>query len=84
MNKEKIILKEDEDEIDDDFRCTKYFVVSTGKANISSLQSQFYWGYNRAAFAMRELEEKGIVGPITKGEPYREVLVTIENEAYQS
>lgn len=79
MKKDKIILEEDEDEIDDDFRSAKYFVATTGKANISSLQSQFYWGYNRAFFAMKELEKKGIVGPVTKGELYREVLVKIKN-----
>lgn len=79
MKNDKLILEEDEDEIDNDFRSAKYFVVTTGKANISSLQSQFYWGYNRAFFAMKELEDKGIVGPITKGELYREVLVKIKN-----
>lgn len=78
MKNDKIILEEDEDEIDDDFRCAKYFVVTTGKANISSLQSQFYWGYNRAFFAMKELEERGVVGPVAKGEMYREVLVKID------
>lgn len=66
MKKDKIFITEDEEETDNDFRSSKYFVITTGKASISSLQSQFYWGYNRAFFAMKELEERGTVGPITK------------------
>ncbi len=69
---------EEEEEIDDDFSCSRYFVIATGKASISEIQSQFYWGYNRAAFAMNELEKRGVVGPITKGERYRKVLIKIE------
>lgn len=78
MKKDKVILIEDEDEIDNDFRSSKYFVVSTGKASISSLQSQFYWGYIRARNAFEELEKKGTIGPLKQGERYREVLIKIQ------
>lgn len=74
MKKEELYVEEEE-EIDDDFTCSRYFVIATGKACISAIQSRFYWGYNRAAFAMKQLEEKGVVGPITKGERYRKVLI---------
>jgi DNA segregation ATPase FtsK/SpoIIIE-like protein len=70
---------DDEEEIDDDFRCAKYFVVATGKASISSIQSQFYWGYIRARKAFEELEKVGIIGPQVQGERYRKILIKPED-----
>lgn len=72
--KEKVNYEEEE-EIDNDFTCSRYFVIATGKASISEIQSRFYWGYIRARKAFEELEKVGIIGPQVQGERYRRVLI---------
>ncbi len=64
----------DEPEDDDDYMSAKDFVISTGKASTSSLQTAFRWGYNKAARIINDLEHFGIIGPARQGERYREVL----------
>ncbi len=65
--------KEPED--DDDYTSAKDFVISTGKASTSSLQTAFRWGYNKAARIINDLEHFEIIGPARQGERYREILV---------
>lgn len=52
----------------------KDFVISTGKASTSSLQTAFRWGYNKAARIINDLEHFGVIGPARQGERYREIL----------
>jgi S-DNA-T family DNA segregation ATPase FtsK/SpoIIIE len=52
----------------------KDFVISTGKASTSSLQTAFRWGYNKAARIMNDLEQYQVIGPARQGERYREIL----------
>lgn len=56
-----------------DYTAAKDYVLSTGKASTSSLQTAFRWGYNKAATIMDQLEKAGIIGPVQSGERYREV-----------
>jgi S-DNA-T family DNA segregation ATPase FtsK/SpoIIIE len=64
--------KEPED--DDDYTSAKDFVISTGKASTSSLQTAFRWGYNKAARIINDLEHFEVIGPARQGERYREIL----------
>ncbi len=60
---------------DEDYLSAKDYVISTGKASTSSLQTAFRWGYNKAARIINDLERFGVIGPARQGERYREVLV---------
>ena len=59
---------------DEDYTSAKDFVISTGKASTSSLQTAFRWGYNKAARIINDLEHFNIIGPARQGERYREIL----------
>ncbi len=63
-----------EPEDDEDYMSAKDYVLSTGKASTSSLQTAFRWGYNKAARIMNDLERFGTIGPARPGERYREIL----------
>lgn len=64
--------KEPED--DEDYMSAKDYVISTGKASTSSLQTAFRWGYNKAARIINDLEHFQVIGPARQGERYREIL----------
>jgi S-DNA-T family DNA segregation ATPase FtsK/SpoIIIE len=64
----------EEPENDEDYMSAKDFVISTGKASTSSLQTAFRWGYNKAARIINDLEHFGVIGPARQGERYREIL----------
>lgn len=66
---------ETEPEDDDDYLSAKDYVISTGKASTSSLQTAFRWGYNKAARIINDLEHFSVIGPARPGERYREILV---------
>jgi len=59
---------------DENYTSAKDFVISTGKASTSSLQTAFRWGYNKAARIVNDLEHFNIIGPARQGERYREIL----------
>lgn len=61
-------------EEDDDYMSAKDYVMSTGKASTSSLQTAFRWGYNKGARIINQLEANGVIGPSRPGERYREIL----------
>lgn len=63
-----------EPEDDEDYMSAKDFVISTGKASTSSLQTAFRWGYNKAARIINDLEHFNVIGPARQGERYREIL----------
>jgi S-DNA-T family DNA segregation ATPase FtsK/SpoIIIE len=63
-----------EPEDDEDYMSAKDYVMSTGKASTSSLQTAFRWGYNKAARIINDLERFNVIGPARQGERYREVL----------
>ena len=65
----------EEPEGDEDYTSAKDFVISTGKASTSSLQTAFRWGYNKAARIINDLEHFGVIGPARQGERYREILM---------
>ncbi len=64
----------EEPEDDDDYKSAKDFVISTGKASTSSLQTAFRWGYNKAARIIGDLEHFEVIGPARPGQRYREIL----------
>lgn len=64
-----------EPEDDEDYMSAKDYVISTGKASTSSLQTAFRWGYNKGARIINDLERFGVIGPARQGERYREILV---------
>jgi S-DNA-T family DNA segregation ATPase FtsK/SpoIIIE len=64
----------EEPEDDEDYKSAKDFVISTGKASTSSLQTAFRWGYNKAARIINDLETYEVIGPARQGERYREIL----------
>ncbi len=72
---DEVKLPDGEPEDDEDYKSAKDFVIATGKASTSSLQTAFRWGYNKAARITNELERCKIVGPARPGERYREILV---------
>lgn len=63
-----------EPEDDEDYMSAKDYVISTGKASTSSLQTAFRWGYNKAARIINDLEQYEVIGPARQGERYREIL----------
>jgi S-DNA-T family DNA segregation ATPase FtsK/SpoIIIE len=65
----------EEPENDEDYMSAKDYVIATGKASTSSLQTAFRWGYNKAARIINDLEQYGVIGPARQGERYREILV---------
>ncbi len=69
-----------EPEDDEDYMSAKDYVMSTGKASTSSLQTAFRWGYNKAARIMNDLERYNIIGPARQGERYREIFFGQNNE----
>lgn len=69
-----------EPEDDEDYMSAKDYVVSTGKASTSSLQTAFRWGYNKAARIINDLERFNVIGPSRQGERYREILVGTASE----
>ncbi len=58
---------------DEDYMSARDYVISTGKASTSSLQTAFRWGYNKSARIINDLESYGIIGPAINGR-HREVL----------
>ena len=56
------------------------YVISTGKASTSALQTAFRWGYNKSARIINDLEMYGIIGPATSGR-HREVLFGKETKS---
>ncbi|MBP9867245.1 MAG: hypothetical protein KBC41_04200 [Candidatus Pacebacteria bacterium] len=64
-----------EPEDDEDYLSAKDYVISTGKASTSSLQTAFRWGYNKGARIINDLEKFGVIGPVRQGERYREILI---------
>ena len=64
----------EEPENDEDYMSAKDYVIQTGKASTSSLQTAFRWGYNKAARIMNDLEAFGIIAPARPGERFREIL----------
>ena len=71
--------KEPED--DEDYMSAKDYVISTGKASTSALQTAFRWGYNKAARIMNDLETYGVIGPARQGERHREILIGQTNNS---
>ncbi len=67
----------------EDYMSAKDFVIYTGKASASTLQTAFRWGYNKSARIISDLESEGIIGPPRQGERYREILVDIGTGAYK-
>jgi S-DNA-T family DNA segregation ATPase FtsK/SpoIIIE len=63
-----------EPEDDEDYMSAKDYVISTGKASTSSLQTAFRWGYNKGARIINDLERFQVIGPARQGERYREIL----------
>ena len=59
---------------DEDYMSARDYVVSTGKASTSSLQTAFRWGYNKAARIINDLEQYGVISGARQGERYREIL----------
>lgn len=66
-------------ETDEDYISAKEFVISSGKASTSSLQTAFRWGYNKAARILIALEENGVIGGARAGERYRKILTKKED-----
>jgi S-DNA-T family DNA segregation ATPase FtsK/SpoIIIE len=64
----------EEPENDEDYMSAKDYVIATGKASTSALQTAFRWGYNKAARIMNDLEHFEVIGPARTGERYREIL----------
>jgi len=65
---------------DEDYMSARDYVISTGKASTSSLQTAFRWGYNKSARIMNDLEMYGVIGPAKSGK-HREVLFGKNNES---
>jgi S-DNA-T family DNA segregation ATPase FtsK/SpoIIIE len=72
-----------EPEDDEDYMSAKDYVISTGKASTSSLQTAFRWGYNKAARIINDLERFGVIGPARQGERHREILAGSTQESLQ-
>lgn len=67
--------EEDENEPTDDveYMKAKDYVVSTGRASASSLQSRYGWGYPKANKFIMMMERYGVVSPLQNNK--REVLI---------
>jgi S-DNA-T family DNA segregation ATPase FtsK/SpoIIIE len=74
-NMNEVGAGDQEPEDDEDYMSAKDYVISTGKASTSSLQTAFRWGYNKAARIINDLERYGVIGPARQGERHREILV---------
>jgi len=75
------VLRDDEEEIDDDlYEEAREAVISAGKASTSYLQRKLRIGYSRAARLMDILEEKSVIGPADGSKP-RTVLGAAGHEA---
>jgi S-DNA-T family DNA segregation ATPase FtsK/SpoIIIE len=74
----------EEPEGDEDYMSAKDFVISTGKASTSSLQTAFRWGYNKAARIVNDLEHFQVIGPARQGERYREILAGTGSSSTQT
>ena len=68
------VIKTDEPVDDEDYINAKDYVISTGNASTSSLQTSFRWGYNKASRILNELEQFGVIGSAKQGERYRKIL----------
>ncbi len=66
---------EEEPEDDEDYQSAKDYILATGRASKSALQTAFGWGYNRAARTIDKLERFNIIGPDVPGKRLREILV---------
>ncbi len=76
---EEVENAEEIEEIEEsDFEDAEKFCIETKKASTSSLQTEFSWGYNKAASIISHLEKEGIIGPAEIGKRYRDVLVKKE------
>mgnify|MGYP002146747759 CR=1 FL=1 len=58
-----------------DYMSAKDYIIATGKASASSLQTAFSWGFPKANKMMMLLERHGVVGPSQNGAKGREVLI---------
>ena len=65
---------------DEEYMSARDYVISTGKASTSALQTAFRWGYNKSARIINDLEMYGIIGPAVSGR-HREVLFGKEVES---
>lgn len=74
LNEVKLPDEEPEDRTED-YTSAKDFVIATGKASTSSLQTAFRWGYNKAARITNELERCNIIAPAKQGERYRRQIL---------
>ena len=63
-----------------DYMSAKDYVMATGKASASSLQTAFSWGFPKANKIMMLLERHGVVGPSKNGAKGREVLMRAGDE----
>lgn len=78
MEEERSATEEPTD--DEDYMSARDYVISTGKASTSALQTAFRWGYNKSARIMNDLEHFGIIGPAVSGR-HREVLLGKNTES---
>jgi S-DNA-T family DNA segregation ATPase FtsK/SpoIIIE len=58
----------------DDYVSAKDYVIATGKASSSALQTAFGWGFPKSNKIVFLLERHGVVGPANGAKP-REVLI---------
>lgn len=58
----------------DDYISAKEYVLSTGKASTTALQTAFRWGYTKAERILSLLEKDGVISAHIPGKQYREVL----------
>ncbi len=73
---EEVENREEVEEIEEsDYEDAEKFFIETKKASTSSLQSEFFWGYNKATSIISHLEKEGIIGPAEIGKRYRKVLI---------
>ena len=69
---------DDDQRIDDKFIDAVRLVILERQASVSRLQRKFALGYTRAARIIDQMEEKGIVSPMTGGNKLRSVNMTPE------
>lgn len=58
-----------------DYMSAKDYVIATGRASASALQTGFSWGFPKANKMIMLLERHGVVGPAQNGAKGREVLI---------
>lgn len=72
---DKLENREVVEEIEEsDFEDAEKFCIETKKASTSLLQTEFHWGYKKAALIIKDLEKEGVIGPSEVGKKYRKVL----------